>query len=195
MIDTKLRKSVQPIFDGIAHQFMRFHISPRAITLTAFGIGTLSGILISQDFMTPAFIALWLSGLLDVVDGTVARLTNQASKKGAFMDLVLDRMVESMVILGFYYVHPEFAFAYLLFFVAVLFNFTTFTVAGALFENNGNKSMHYDVGFAERTETFIAFSLMMFFPKAIFQILMIFNFIVFITGFKRYRRIMKSDQL
>lgn len=191
MIDTKLRKSVQPIFDTMAKRFVKLNITPNTITGLAFIIGIASAIFIGLNFMMLALICLWFSGLFDVLDGTVARINGQSTPVGAYMDLILDRMVEAAVILGFYHAFPEHTLMYLLFFVAVLFNFTTFIVAGALFKNDGKKSMYYDVGIAERTETFIVFSLMMLLTSYIYWILLAFNAIVFLTGIIRFYKVIK----
>lgn len=192
MIDTKLRGMVQPSFNYIAKGMIKLKLKPDTITGLAFVIGISASIGIGVGFTWLPIILLWLSGLLDVLDGTVARLTNKSSKVGAYMDLIFDRMVEASIILGFYALMPEHSLAYLLFFVAVLFNFTTFIVAGALFNNEGAKSMHYDVGIAERTETFIVFTLMIIFAQQLFIILMIFNVIVFMTGLIRFTRIINA---
>lgn len=190
MIDSKLRGNVQPIFNYLAKKMVKIGLTPNAITIIAFVIGIGSAIAIGFGYPILAFILLWISGLLDVLDGSVARLTKSSSSKGAYMDLILDRMVEAGIILGLYHAHPEHAWMYLIFFVAVLFNFTTFIVAGALFNNEGEKSMHYDVGIAERTETFIVFSLLMIFSNYIFPILLIFNSIIFVTGIIRFMKVM-----
>ncbi len=195
MIDSNLRSTFQPFFDRIAKGFVLFKIKPNTITIFAFIIGVLASALISTGQIILPLIFLWLSGMLDVIDGTVARMTGLTSKVGAYMDLIFDRMVEATIILGFYFLLPQHALAYLLFFIAVLFNFTTFIVAGALFDNKGSKSMHYDVGIAERTETFIVFSLMILFQNDVLLILMIFNAIIFLTGLIRFTHILKSQRL
>ena len=41
-----------------------------------------------------------LSAFIDIVDGTVARVTNQATDRGAFIDGVVDRYVELLLYLG-----------------------------------------------------------------------------------------------
>ena len=79
----------------------------------------------------------------------------------------------------------------MLFYIAVIFNFTTFIVAGALFKNDSEKSMHYDVGIAERTETFIVFTMLATFTNYINPILMVFNSVIFITGIIRFRKVLK----
>lgn len=190
MIDTKLRKNVQPFFDTIGKVLVAMKLTPNAVTVIAFVTGLLSAVALGFKLNFIALSLLWLSGLLDVLDGTVARLTGKSSPQGAYMDLIFDRLVEAAIILGLYHAYPKFTWMYLLFFVAVLFNFTTFIVAGALFKNEGNKSMHYDVGIAERTETFIVFSLLMLLPKYIFIILLVFNLIVFMTGMIRFYKVL-----
>jgi phosphatidylglycerophosphate synthase len=38
-----------------------------------------------------SFVAMFISGLLDVVDGKLARYTNETSKWGALMDFAFDK--------------------------------------------------------------------------------------------------------
>jgi phosphatidylglycerophosphate synthase len=185
---------VQPAFDAAAKGMVKLRLTPNAITVAALCIGISSGVLAAFGLYFPALALLWLSGLLDVLDGTVARLTGKTSKLGAYMDLIFDRLVEASVVLGFYLSMPRFALASLVFFISVIFNFTTFTVAGALFQNSGEKSMHYDVGIAERTETFIVFSLMLLFPALGGTILMVFNGIIFLTGAIRFYKIIQYSK-
>lgn len=191
MIDTKARKYIQPFFNSLGRGLLFLKLTPNGVTVLSFVIGVMAALCIVLKWQVAAIILLWLSGLLDVLDGTMARLTNQSSKIGAYMDLVLDRMVEASIILGLYLAYPEYAFAYLLFFVAVLFNFTTFLVAGSMFPNEGEKSMHYDVGLAERTETFIVFTALIIFSDYIQIILMGFNIIIFMTGIIRFKRVIE----
>lgn len=195
MIDSRWRGKFQPAFDAAGKGFVYFGIKPGTITAAAFVTGAISGVCIALGRPFIAVGLLWLSGLLDVMDGTVARLTGSSSMTGAYMDLILDRMVEAAVILGFAWLLPGNSFAYLLFFVSVIFNFSTFVVAGALFKNTGRKSMHYDVGMAERTETFIVFTMMAIFSQYLFHILMVFNLIIFITGIQRFLKVIRYSKL
>jgi archaetidylinositol phosphate synthase len=45
---------------------------------------------------------LLLGGIFDVLDGAVARLANQSTKRGAFMDSVLDKVGEIVVFISIY---------------------------------------------------------------------------------------------
>ncbi len=193
MIDTNARKHVQKGFDVIAKKSLLIKLHPNAVTVCAFIVGVICAILIAKDNFLIALILLWISGGLDVLDGTVARLTGKSSKIGAYLDLVFDRMVECAVIFAFYFVLPQFAVSYFLFFIGAMFNFSTFMLAGTLFKNEGKKSMHYDIGLVERTESFIVFSLMMIFPNYIFITLNVFNLLMFLTGAIRIMKIINYE--
>ncbi|MCJ7690885.1 MAG: CDP-alcohol phosphatidyltransferase family protein [Clostridiaceae bacterium] len=194
MIDTRWRGKFEPMFNFLARILVSLKIKPNAITILAFAIGLFSAVFIGFNKLIVALILLWISGLLDALDGSVARLTGKSSAGGAYMDLIFDRMVEAFIILGFTILAPTNYFAYILFYISVIFNFTTFVVAGALFKNDSKKSMHYDTGIAERTETFIVFSLMLIFTKYITIILMVFNAIIFLTGIIRFHKVIKYSK-
>jgi archaetidylinositol phosphate synthase len=45
-------------------------------------------------------ILLLISGFFDIIDGNVARVTRQSSKKGAFLDSSLDKLAEAAIFIG-----------------------------------------------------------------------------------------------
>jgi len=191
MIETHMRTKVQPFFDKVSSTVcVPYHISPNMVTFIAFVTGIISATLICFDCLTPALLFLLFSGVCDILDGTVARMTNQSQKIGAYIDLISDRMVESAIILGFTLLYPQHYLAYIVFFIAVLLHFSTFVAAGALFPNMSKKSMHYDRSIVERAEAFVVFAFMMFFPSYIFDFLMIFNIAVIAAGLTRFIRVL-----
>ncbi len=195
MLDTRARGHIQKCVDGFAKYSMLTKLHPNQITTLAFVVGVVSAVFIAFSKFPIAAVLLWVSGALDVLDGTVARLTGKTSKLGGYLDLVFDRMVEAAVILGFFFYAPQNALIYLLFFVSVLFNFSTFMLAGSLFQNQGKKSMHYDVGIVERTETFIVFTLMLIFPQLLDIFLLVFITLVFLTGIIRMYKIIMYERV
>ncbi len=194
MIDTRLRKPVQPAFDLLGKGLSRMNLTPNNITVLALIIGIGSAIAIGLNHPILSITLLWLSGLLDVLDGTVARLTGESSNIGAYLDLIFDRMVEGAMIIGFFAWMPELVWGLLIFQVGAMFNFTTFMLAGTLFKNDGKKSMHYDIGIVERTETFILFTLMILFPNFALILIMIFNAIMILTGILRFTRVIRYQR-
>ena len=63
------------------------------------GIGTIHNIWLA--WLPPMFIII--SGILDVLDGSVARKNGLDSKAGAFLDSNLDRLSDAAIILGLIY--------------------------------------------------------------------------------------------
>jgi len=194
MLEQHIRPRCQKYFDLLGLRIIKFPVTANQMTLCAFISGVVSALFISQGYTLMALAFLWFSGLCDVLDGTIARLTNTSHPFGAYTDLIADRMVESALIIGFALQYPEHYLSYLLFMVALLFHFSTFVVAGSVFKNNGPKSMHHDRSIVERAEAFVVFSFMMLYPQGIFYILMPFTVIVFISGCARFLRVKKTCQ-
>lgn len=192
MIETNLRLRVQPAFDYLGSLLIT-HVthSANAITLCACITGFLASYCIAIAHFNMALFLLLCSGICDILDGTVARLLRTSHKLGAYLDLISDRMVEASIMLGFAYRYPQHQFTYLLFLTALLFHFSTFVVAGALWPNNGSKSMHYDISFIERAEAFIIFMLMLLFPDYNNVLLMALNGAIFATGYTRLLRVIR----
>src|SRR3989344_4043398 len=59
--------------------------------------------LFQQQFLVAAgFFAV--AGFLDLVDGSVARVTGRVTKFGAYLDTVVDRYIEALIVLGLFFV-------------------------------------------------------------------------------------------
>jgi len=141
-----------------------------------------------------------LLGFFDIMDGDVARYTNSTSNLGAFLDLTLDRTVECFFIISWIiatlneFQYNDFirsgAFGGLIFLSIAIYNLSTFFTAAILMPNNSKKSMHYDVGLLERSETFILFVLLILNLNIYgLYFLWIFNFLMLLTALERTRRI------
>ena len=105
----KFRKNLQPIIDKIGSIFAELGISPNSITVMGFVIAVISSIIFGLSsvqieiwFNTVLIgsVLLLISGFFDVIDGSVARITRQTSKKGAFLDSTLDKISEIVIFLG-----------------------------------------------------------------------------------------------
>ncbi|MDX1812101.1 MAG: CDP-alcohol phosphatidyltransferase family protein, partial [Gammaproteobacteria bacterium] len=80
-------------------------ISANAVSWSAFACGVFAAISVSQGFFGLAGLFVLLSGLLDVVDGMVARFSNSSNPAGEVLDSSLDRYVDFFFLAGlvFYY--------------------------------------------------------------------------------------------
>ncbi len=84
----------------IARTLARLGLSPNAITLIGMLGAVAAGILASQGLLLAAGAATLMAGVLDLFDGSVARLTGTKSKFGALLDSTADRVSEAAVLVG-----------------------------------------------------------------------------------------------
>ncbi|MCG8453194.1 MAG: CDP-alcohol phosphatidyltransferase family protein [Spirochaetales bacterium] len=192
MIDTRLRHYVQAAFDFMAKPFVALRITPNQMTIAAGLFGLAGCVVLLMGFpgsLGIVFLLGLISALLDILDGTVARLTGKSSPLGAFLDLMLDRIVEVCFIMAFALRFPQTHWPGTVFLALVIVNFSAFLLAGSLFKNTGKKSMHYEDGLVERTETFLLFTLMLIFPKAAPIFIWAFNALMMYTAYRRITRI------
>jgi len=71
-------------------------------TLTWFGLGTsiiAAGAIATNHLIIGGLLVL-ISGLFDILDGALARTTNQTSRFGALLDSTFDRISEAVLFLG-----------------------------------------------------------------------------------------------
>lgn len=186
MIEPYIRPSYQYVLgDPLARLMGRF-LSPNAITLLSVltGVTIIPALLFDQ--LRLALFFLGLTGLLDTLDGTVARLFQKDSPYGTVLDIVGDRVVEFSIVFGLFLVSPESrAVVCLIMLGSMLVCVTSFLVVGIFLKNESHKSFHYSPGLMERPEAFVFFGAMIFFPDH-FQILaFLFSFLVILTAFLR----------
>ncbi|MEA3336297.1 MAG: CDP-alcohol phosphatidyltransferase family protein [Chloroflexota bacterium] len=104
MLDDKLRAYK----DQLLRPFVGLmgHISPNTITVMAMVVGlAAAGLAAGQMYLWALF--LWLvSRILDGMDGLVARLRNQQSDFGGYLDMVTDSVVYAAVPIGLFLGNP-----------------------------------------------------------------------------------------
>lgn len=195
MLDTHGRKYVDPFIDKTSDYLIKLRLTPNQVTVLAFIIGISSGIAIIFRFKLLAIILLWTSGLMDAVDGAMARKINQTSALGTLMDITFDRIVEISIILSLGYLYPMARFELLLLSCSIIISMTIFLTVGALSNIKGKKSFYYQAGLAERTEGFIMFSLMIIFTEWLKIITLVYAAAIIFTAAQRFheaKRVLKQ---
>ncbi|HEX6739171.1 MAG TPA: CDP-alcohol phosphatidyltransferase family protein, partial [Vicinamibacteria bacterium] len=79
---------------------LRLGLSPDFYNFAGLALGLAAGVLLAQGRVELGGWAIALSGVCDILDGRIARLTAVASRYGDFIDSVLDRFVEAFAFLG-----------------------------------------------------------------------------------------------
>ena len=99
-ISNDSRSRIKAIFEPIALAMGRLGLTPDGLTLIGFGITVVGAILVSQQLWLVGGLVVFVGGVFDMFDGTLARATGQVSPLGAFMDSVFDRAGEVVVYIG-----------------------------------------------------------------------------------------------
>ena len=86
--------------DRLAGGLAALGLSPNAWTLLSLLPAVAGMAALIQGKLAWGLLLFSLSAFIDIVDGTVARVTGQASIKGAFIEGVVDRYVELLLYLG-----------------------------------------------------------------------------------------------
>ena len=86
--------------EPVAAIFVRCHITPNQISVLSLVAGIACAVLFFERQFVWGSIALLLSAILDLVDGSVARMTNNHTRFGAVFDWIVDKYVDALVLLG-----------------------------------------------------------------------------------------------
>jgi len=99
-ISNDSRSRIRKVFEPIALGMGRLGLTPDGLTLIGFGITVIGALLVAQQLWLAGGLVIFVGGVFDMFDGTLARATGKVSKLGAFMDSVFDRWGEAIVYLG-----------------------------------------------------------------------------------------------
>lgn len=185
MLDTHARKYVQPAIQRTARQLLTLGLTANQVTWIAFLVGLSASGLIVLRLPVVSAVALWVSGYLDAVDGSMAREQKCLTAWGTLLDITFDRIVELSIIIALALLHPQDQFLLLLLTASIVFSMTVFLTVGALSEQRGVKSFYYQAGLAERTEGFMLLTLMILFSSWLSWWTGLFLVVEVVTGLQR----------
>jgi archaetidylinositol phosphate synthase len=97
---TALRPRLLRYIEPIATVFCRAGVTPNQISLLSLLFGVLCAVCYFYRMFAIGSILLFLSAVLDLVDGSVARRTENETRFGAVFDWIVDKYVDALVILG-----------------------------------------------------------------------------------------------
>jgi phosphatidylglycerophosphate synthase len=184
------RKKFEVISEKIGKIFSKIGISPNTFTLISIIFALLSFLFLIKGNLILAPIFFIFAALLDLIDGAVAKFTNSATKKGAYLDTIFDRYVEGIIFLGFLFLPlpkillPSKIWIFLCFFGSLM---TTYAKAAA--KEKEILGQELKKGLLERPERLILILLAMILGNFTFSftvyILIIFTILSNLTAFQR----------
>lgn len=130
----KRRERLAGLSNRIGMIFSRIPLSPNQWTLLTLLPASLAAFFIVKENFIMASLFTAFAGFFDMVDGSVARFSGKETKKGAYLDTVVDRYVEGVVILALLFaslpqiIFPAYAWLFLYFLGGMM---TTYAKAAA----------------------------------------------------------------
>jgi len=183
------RLVIQPLLPALKN------ISPNTLTVLSLILGIAAGWSIAIHHTFWAICFLLLSGFLDSLDGSLARFLKQTSNSGCVLDIFADRVVESSVVLGLFWVSPATRAIPIIFIFASMFLCITSFLIVSLFENKkSEKGLDYSTGIMERLETFIFFFAMIIWPYWFVDLAYLFSTLVLLTAGLRLYAFFQSEK-
>lgn len=170
MFDEQFRGVFSRVLAAPVRSLARLGVSPNQVTVAACVLGSAAGWLVA-DGRAVAGIAVWIaSRLLDGVDGLLARESGRGSAFGGYLDITLDMVAYSAMVLGFATVHPEGGVLWLVILAGYLLVTTgTLALASALEVRRDQlvrttRAIRFTSGFAEAGETSAVYVLLVAVP-------------------------------
>ncbi len=193
MFDARLRKTIDPVLEGLARRVASFGVGANAVTWIGFAIGLCAAGAIYAHFYVLGLLLILLSRLCDGLDGTIARL-NGKTDLGGYLDIVLDFGFYAIIPLAFIWAQPAENWAAGSVLLTVFYlngaSFLTYALMaekrGATEGRRGSKSFLYSIGLAEAGETLAVFVLFCLFPTWFSQIAYLFAAVVLLTTIIRF---------
>lgn len=97
---TAFRPRAIKMLNPLAHAFAKTGITPNQLTLLAIVAGIACAALYANRMFIAGSIMLLISGILDLIDGGVARINNKSSDFGAVFDWIADKYIDALALLG-----------------------------------------------------------------------------------------------
>src|SRR5712691_1142589 len=97
---SRYRDSVRLWTDPVGHLLLRLHLRPNHLTVCGLGVSVAAAVAFASGRTRLAGVLLVLAGLFDYFDGSLARASGQVTPFGGFLDSVIDRYSDLVVLLG-----------------------------------------------------------------------------------------------
>jgi len=149
---TALRPRFMKYLEPVAAVFVRCHITPNQISVLSLVAGIACAVLFFYHQFLWGSLALFLSAILDLVDGSVARMTDSHTKFGAVFDWIVDKYVDALVLLGIGLSGTAIISQYVAVPPVTDFAIVAFAIIGSLMNTFIKPVVYAEIGYREKVE-------------------------------------------
>ena len=100
MLDGRWRSNAEKVLDPVGRGLHRIGVNADVLTVLGLLVAAGTAVAIATGHFLWAFAGVILTGLPDLLDGSVARHSGTAGPRGAFLDSVSDRVADALLFGG-----------------------------------------------------------------------------------------------
>jgi archaetidylinositol phosphate synthase len=149
---TALRPRFVRYLEPVAEVFVRLKITPNQISLLALLAGILCAVLFFQREFFWGSLALLVSAIFDLIDGSVARKTNAHTDFGAVFDWIVDKYVDAIALMGIGLAGIPVISQYFAVPPVADFGIVAFAITGSLMNTFIKPVVYAEIGYREKIE-------------------------------------------
>jgi CDP-diacylglycerol--glycerol-3-phosphate 3-phosphatidyltransferase len=169
MVSTRFADRARGRLAFLGRIVAKTHLTPNTLTVLGLFLNVAVAAVIASGNMVLGGVMVLLGGGFDVLDGAVARETQQTSKFGAFLDSTLDRYSEAIVFGGLllYFTRNGGGTTAILLTYATIVGSLMISYTRAKAEGLGTRG---DVGFAQRLERVLILAAALFVSQPVWGV-------------------------
>jgi archaetidylinositol phosphate synthase len=149
---TALRPRFMKYLEPVAEIFVTLKITPNQISLLSLLAGIVCAILFFRREFLLGSLALLVSAVFDLIDGSVARKTNAHTNFGAVFDWIVDKYVDALVLLGIGLAGIQIVSQYISVTPMADFAVVAFAIIGSLMNTFIKPVVYAEIGYREKVE-------------------------------------------
>ena len=170
MIDNAFRARLPRHAGPLLAIYRRLSLTPNHVTMLGFAGALLASFAVASGHPWVALALWWVSRIADGTDGLHARQTGQATRFGAYLDILLDMAAYGAMVLGFAIAFPGLGPEWTVMLFLYVLCITSALALGAQEVGLPNRprddrGLRLGAGLAEGGETGIAYTIFLLFPQ------------------------------
>ena len=187
MFDGKFRHQVERVVRPVGEQLRKTKISPDHLTLVGLIVACGAAVAIGLGALRLGLLLVVLAALPDLLDGALAKASNQSSQRGAFFDSTIDRVTDAVLLGGvaWFLAYQRGPYASVLVF-AVMAVSSLISYQRAKAESLGLSAKG---GLMERAERIILLCVGLLFDALLFWVMVLMLVLVTMTAVQRFFKV------
>lgn len=100
MFGTRIQRQARRIAEMVVRPLAAIGLTPNVATVLGLLLNGVTAVVLAAGYLRLGGVMVLFAGIFDMFDGALARVRNQKTPFGAFLDSTLDRYSEGLVLLG-----------------------------------------------------------------------------------------------